>query len=411
MMPLTLFLLGCAAVYLGAVQSAFSSLMRLSLRIRAERADTSDLLEGYLEHPVRLFVPARLLLGLVIIVAAECVAVLAGAGTLQAFGVTLTAMVPFVLICEHMIPALVVRRSPQRLLETLLPSFAIITSPLRPLAHFVERCAGHRERSTATEETPPTGLALEPASDDSDADVLTEGQGRELLRSIVDFSDRLVREVMTPRPDIVAIRAEATLADLRVFFHEQEYSRIPVFRESLDNILGFVFVKDLIKRQDEPPTTPVTALMRPAYFVPETKRVPELLREFQRKQVQSAIVVDEYGGTAGLVSLEDLLEEIVGEIRDEYDVESEPFVEEGEHSFVISGRVNIDQVATRLGLQSEGAGFETFGGYLVTHLGRVPSVGETFEVDGLSVEVLEAEHRRIQRVRVRRRQPVVEEAS
>jgi magnesium and cobalt transporter len=138
--------------------------------------------------------------------------------------------------------------------------------------------------------------------------------------------------------------------------------------------------------------------------------VPELLKEFQRKQVQSAIVVDEYGGTAGLVTIEDLLEEIVGEIRDEYDVESEPFVEEDENTFLISGRVNIDQVAPRLGLQIDDEGFETFGGYLLTHLGRVPAVGETFEVDGISVEVLEAEHRRIQKVRVRRKQPVVEQA-
>lgn len=409
MMPLILFLLGCAGIYLGVIQSAFSSLMRLSLRIQAERADTSDLLERYLEHPLALFVPARLLVGLVIILSTECVAALIGAVTVRGFGLTFAAMIVYVLVIGHIVPALLVRNSPQRVLETLLPSFAAISAPLAPLTAFAERCASGRERQAPAEEPQPAGQ--DQASTDASADVLSEGQGRELLRSIVDFSDRLVREVMTPRPDIVAIRAEATLAELRTFFHEQEYSRIPVFRESLDNILGFVFVKDLIKRQDDPPTTPVTALMRPAYFVPETKRVPELLREFQRKQVQSAIVVDEYGGTAGLVSLEDLLEEIVGEIRDEYDVESEPFVEEGDQTFVISGRVNIDQVADRLGLQMEYEGFETFGGYLVTRLGRVPSVGETFEVDGLVVEVLEAEHRRIHRVRVRRRQPVVEEAS
>jgi magnesium and cobalt transporter len=119
--------------------------------------------------------------------------------------------------------------------------------------------------------------------------------------------------------------------------------------------------------------------------------------------------VDEYGGTAGLVSLEDLLEEIVGEIRDEYDVEAEPFVEEADNTFLISGRVNIDDVAHRLDLRVEAEGFETFGGYLLSHLGRVPTVGETFEVDGLLVEVLEAERRRIHKVRVRKRQPVATE--
>jgi CBS domain containing-hemolysin-like protein len=144
-------------------------------------------------------------------------------------------------------------------------------------------------------------------------------------------------------------------------------------------------------------------LVRPATFVPETKRVPEMLKEFQRKQVQIAIVVDEYGGTAGLVTIEDLLEEIVGEIRDEYDVETEPIVDEGQGVFVVSGKVDVDEVADRLGVDIEREGFETVGGYLLSHLGRVPGVGETFEVDDLTVEVLEAERRRIHKVRVRRK--------
>jgi magnesium and cobalt transporter len=146
--------------------------------------------------------------------------------------------------------------------------------------------------------------------------------------------------------------------------------------------------------------------MRPAYFVPETKRVPELLREFQRRQVQLAVVVDEYGGTAGLVSLEDLIEELVGEIRDEYDVETEPVVDQGDGSFVFSGKVGVDVMADRLAVEIEREGFETVGGYLLARLGRVPSVGEVLEIDGLDVEILEAERRRIHRVRARRRLPV-----
>ena len=151
-----------------------------------------------------------------------------------------------------------------------------------------------------------------------------------------------------------------------------------------------------------PDTRPMTPLIRPMTFVPETKRVPELLKEFQRKQVQIAIVVDEYGGTAGLVTLEDLLEEIVGEIRDEYDVESEPVLDEGNGVFVFSGKVDIDELAERLGVEIPREGFGTVGGYLLSHLGRVPAVGETFEVGGLRVQVLEAERRRVGRVRVQR---------
>ena len=142
--------------------------------------------------------------------------------------------------------------------------------------------------------------------------------------------------------------------------------------------------------------------MRPATFVPETKRVPELLKEFQRRQIQAAIVVDEYGGTAGLVTIEDMLEEIVGEIRDEYDVETEPIVDEGDGVFVFSGKVDIDDAAERLGVDIEREGFETVGGFIVTHLGPRAAPGETVDIGDVEVEVLEAERRRVHKVRLRR---------
>src|SRR5262249_9358356 len=149
--------------------------------------------------------------------------------------------------------------------------------------------------------------------DTAEQEGIIEGEERRLLQSIVDFGDTLVREVMTPRPDIVAIPETATIGDLRALFREQEYSRFPVYGESLDNIAGFVFIKDLVVL---PPAatdaSPIQPLVRPTVVVPETKRVPELLKQFQRQQTQIAIVVDEYGGTAGLVTIEDLLEEIVG---------------------------------------------------------------------------------------------------
>ena len=177
-------------------------------------------------------------------------------------------------------------------------------------------------------------------------------------------------------------------------------SRFPVYKDSLDNIAGFVFIKDLVALEAGDDSRPITPFVRPAVVVPETKRVPELLKQFQRQQTQCAIVVDEYGGTAGLVTIEDLLEEIVGEIRDEYDVEAEPIVDEGQGRFVVSGKVDIDEVAQRLNVHIEREGFETVGGYLLSHLGRVPAVGERFDVDGLSVEVLDAERRRITKVRI-----------
>ena len=207
-----------------------------------------------------------------------------------------------------------------------------------------------------------------------------------------------------PRPDIVAVHSETTLAELREICVEQQYSRLPVYREGLDDVLGFVFVKDLVALSGADGGERVTGrLLRPAYVVPEAKRVAALLKEFQRKQAQIAIVHDEYGGTAGLVTIEDLLEEIVGEIRDEYDVEAEPIVDEGGGSFVFSGTVGVDDMAERLGVEVERQGFETVGGYLLARLGRVPRVGETLAIEQVSVEVLDGEARRVHRVRMRRR--------
>jgi CBS domain containing-hemolysin-like protein len=408
MTPLAVFLLCVFAIYVGTVQAAFSAMMRLSRRIMAERAGRSDALGQYLEDPARLFIPARLLLALAVILVAELLARVTGVASLHQAGLLFAALLAFVVVCEHLLPWLIASRNPQQVLEVLLPSFGWFAAPLSPLTRGLRRMAARRDGTTPAEESEP---AATPAGGEPDTAAIAEGGEHQLLRSIVGFGDRLVREVMTPRPDIVAIQADASLADLRAFFREQEYSRIPVYKDDIDNILGFAFVKDLIKHAELPATAPVTEIMRPAFFVPETKRVPDLLREFQRHQVQSAIVVDEYGGTAGLVSLEDLIEEIVGEIRDEYDVETEPIAAEADDAFLVSGRVSVDQVTERLGIAIQGEGFETFGGYLLSRLGRVPQSGERFDLDDIQVEVLEADRRRILRVRVRRLAPVREEAS
>jgi putative hemolysin len=412
MIPLLLFLLAIAAVYVGTIETAFSALMRLSLRLMAERGGRDDRLGFYLEDPIQLFVPARLLLGIIFSLATMFIAILTGRTGFGSIGMLLVFVAIFILVCEHVLPLLIVRRNPERMLEVLLPPFDIAARSLHPLTGGLVRLIaadGRRDRTEpAVSNNVPVeaerGEAAPPESKEQQG--LIEGDERRLLQSIVDFGDTLVREVMTPRPDMVAIRADATYDELRALFREQEYSRIPVYKENLDNIVGFVFIKDLL-RLDAPESgqerlqPDLGRFIRPATFVPETKRVAEMLKEFQRKQVQIAIVVDEYGGTAGLVTIEDLLEEIVGEIRDEYDVETEPVVDEGQGSFVFSAKVNIDEVRDRLGVEIEPEGFETVGGYVLTRVGRVPAVGETFDIDGLQVEVLEAERRRIHKVRMR----------
>ena len=407
MIPLSVFLLACAAVYLGAIEAAFSALMRLSLRLEAERSNRPGELGTYLDDPLLLFVPVRLLLGLVTGTATALLARLIGIEDAHTLPSLVFALAAFVLVFELFVPLVIVGRDPERVLEVLLPTFAPLGRALGPMTRWIARSVSTM-RLAGPPQTPDE--AAEDANDAAKAYIdtaehegLIEGEERRLLQSIVDFGDALVREVMTPRPDVVAIRDTATVGDVRALFREQEYSRFPVYKDSLDNIAGFVFVKDLVVLSTTDDTRLVATLLRPAVFVPETKRVPELLKQFQRHQTQCAIVVDEYGGTAGLVTIEDLLEEIVGEIRDEYDVESEPIVDEGHDRFVFSGKVNIGEVMQRLDVDIEREGFETVGGYLLARLGRVPSIGETFEVDGLTVEVLEAERRRINKVRMWRR--------
>jgi putative hemolysin len=396
MIPLAVFLVASAIAYLAVVETAFGLLMRLPERLEAERESGSDGLTAYLEDPLKFFVPARLLRGLLLILAVVLIAQPIGTGWGPGLMVFLLST-GLVLVAAHLVPALVVRRAPERLLATLLPPFTAIANVVTPFTSLIVGwlgpVEGHAPKANGNGSPSPTQQSEGAA---------TAEDGR-LLRSVVDFGDTLVREVMTPRPDVVAIRGDATIDELRALVREQEYSRLPVFRENLDNIVGLVVVKDLIQLQEPMSgSDPITKIMRPAAFVPETKRVADLLREFQQKRFQQAMVVDEYGGIAGLVTVEDLVEELVGEIRDEYDLEAEPIVQEPDGAFVFSAKVAIEEMTDRLGITIEEQGFETVGGYVLTRAGRVPAAGETFTADGLSIEVLEAERRRIHKIRVRR---------
>ena len=397
MTPLLLFLLACAAVYVGTVQAAFSLLMRLPLRLNAERHGRQGMLGDYLDEPVRLFAPASLLQAVTVLLAAILSLRLAGDAGIGRW-LVLAGLVLLVPVCTWVVPLLVVRRHPERVLGALLPSFHAVARVLQPLTGaMLERLAGGGDKQAAGGAAAAAGRDGEPQS------AADERHERELLHSVVEFGDTRVREVMTPRPDVVAVRADATLSELRALFVERQYSRLPVYEEDLDHVLGFVFVKDLVPLSDAPAAERIISrLLRPAHVVPETRRVATLLKEFQRQRVQIAVVHDEYGGTAGLVTLEDLIEEIVGEIRDEYDVEAEPIVDEGGGSFVFSGTVPVDDMAERLDVAVERQGFETVAGYLLSRLGRVPRVGETLDVDQVTVEILDGEARRVQRVRMRR---------
>ena len=416
MIPLELFLLGIAAIYLGALEAAFSALMRLSLRLAAEGSDRPDALGEYLDEPLLLFIPIRLLLSLVTAGATALFADVIGVDGAHKVTLVVGSAGIFIVICELLVPLLLVGRNPARALDLLVPTFVPVARALRPFARWIARHMVTRGPSVPLAGDPETddestADAAAPAGNGAHPEEAIGEEERRLLQSIVDFGATLVREVMTPRPDIVAIAESASVGDLRALFREQEYSRFPVFKDSLDNIAGFVFIKDLVALGAHDDTGPIKPLIRSAVVVPETKLVPELLKQFQEQQTQCAIVVDEYGGTAGLVTFEDLVEEIVGEIKDEYDVESALVVDEGHGRFVFSGKTDIDAVIERLDVDIEREGFETVGGYLLARIGRVPTVGERFEIDGLDVEVLDAERRRITKVRIRKHEPAAEETT
>jgi putative hemolysin len=228
-----------------------------------------------------------------------------------------------------------------------------------------------------------------------------EEDEREMIASVIELGEQPVREIMVPRIDIVAAPKTATVREVLDRIVESGHSRIPIFDSTIDNITGLVYAKDLLRfLRDGSQSAPVEPLAREPSFVPETKKVDDLLHEMQQSRVHVAIVVDEYGGTAGLISIEDLIEEIVGEIRDEYDVEESMIEEVSDNEALFDARVSIRDVNDTLDLDIEDEDFDTLGGLLYHELGKVPNVGDEVRVDGAVVSVLSTTGRRVRKVRV-----------
>ncbi|HSE97466.1 MAG TPA: hemolysin family protein, partial [Blastocatellia bacterium] len=232
--------------------------------------------------------------------------------------------------------------------------------------------------------------------------IIEESEG-ELIQSIIEFSDRLVGEVMRPRPQIVAIEIGSTVSDARRLIIESKYSRIPVYRDQIDNVEGIVYVRDLLAYCEEGKTSvPLTVCMRPAYFVPESKSIAKLLEEMQKAKVQIAMVIDEYGGVAGLVTIEDIIEEILGEIEDEDRVVTAEEIQQAEDgSYIVDGSAEIRKVELLYDKEVEADDFTTVAGLIINELGHMPMVGEKLEFKGLQFEVLDADNKRVNRVRLR----------
>lgn len=230
---------------------------------------------------------------------------------------------------------------------------------------------------------------------------LINEEENEMIRSIFALRDTVVREIMVPRTDMASISVDATFRDVLNSIIECGHSRIPVFDGTIDNVIGLVYAKDLLKYWGmEESAVVLRKILRAPYFIPETKNLEELLHEFKKKRIHIAIVIDEYGGTSGLVTIEDLLEQIVGDIQDEYDLEEEWLVEGDDGAAVVDARLPIEELEEHFGIEIEREKFDTVGGLIFHLTGRIPSEGEEVETGPIRLTVLEADARKIKKVRI-----------
>jgi putative hemolysin len=299
--------------------------------------------------------------------------------------------------------ALVPEDTGEVVLKALLPfsrfAYYLFFPLLWPLRKLLERLSKAEEEE---EEEEVTDEEVQAYIDVGEEEGIIEASEGRLLQSIVDFGDRLAHEIMTPRIDVDAFDARKPMDELAKLFSESKYARIPIYEQSIDQITGIVHIKDVFDTIIRGDQKSVSELARPPYFVSETKKVSELLREFQSEHLQIAVVVDEYGGTAGIITTEDIIEEIVGEIADEHEDEEATIVDLGDDTWLVSGLLRVEDLEEKLDAKLSGEDYETVAGMIFTTLGRVPATGRVVPKNGWLFEIERADRRRIYRVKVRR---------
>ena len=311
----------------------------------------------------------------------------------------------------YALPQLLYRRTSARWLLPLVPllrALAWIARPCDALLEFFQSLIDLTDDTSEAEDMPTQAENIEALISAGTEEGLIEEEDRKLIQSVVEFGDKVVREVMTPRPNIVAIPADSTLEQLRQLVINEQYSRIPVYENNIDQVIGFVHVRDMFElEEDEREHHVVRELIRPLSFVPETKPVSDLMRQMQQESTHMVMVVDEYGNTAGLATMEDLLEVIIGEIRDEHEPDSD-VIEDGRGGYIVSGSFDLDRIGDLLETfrREEDIESTTVGGLVSEWLGRVPKAGETVDRDGIRIEVLASDELRVAQVRLSKSQTV-----
>jgi CBS domain containing-hemolysin-like protein len=311
------------------------------------------------------------------------------------------------------LPQLLYRRTSGHWLLPLVPLLrfcALIARPCVAMLTFFQSLIDLTDDARPAAEEPTSAENIDALISAGTEEGLIEEQDRKLIQSVVEFGDKVVREVMTPRPNIVAITADATLEQLRQLVITEQYSRIPVYEQTIDQVIGFIHVRDMFEMlEEEREHGTVRQLVRTIRVVPETKPVSVLMRQMQQEGSHMVIVVDEYGNTAGLATMEDLLEVIIGEIRDEHEPESD-VTDDGRGGFIVSGSFDLDRISDLVeGFhREEEIESTTVGGLVSEWLGRVPKAGESIDRDGVRLEVLVSDGLRVGQVRIGKSQTVAQ---
>jgi magnesium and cobalt exporter, CNNM family len=381
-----------------------------SLRLRARELPSLQFFRETLEGRLGMETEAGALafslvkhIGLAVIGCVTLALTTLNAGLPEALAAACLLVALYVVMGIHLVPQIVYRKSSGRGLAPLIPLFRAMALLVRPLTWglgFLQSLfdLGGEPRP---EEEPTPEEHIDALITAGEEEGIIEKGDRELIQSVVAFGDKTVREVMTPRPRVVAIQQEASLEELRELVIHEQFSRIPAYEGSIDQITGFVHVRDMFELDDEERARrKVRDIVRPIRAVPESKPVNDLLKEMQEEGAHMAVVIDEYGSTAGIVTMEDMVEEIVGEIHDEHEPDRD-FHEEPDGSFVVSGSFDLGRLSDLLDFHAqEDTESTTVGGLITEWLGHVPAAGEEAERDGISIKVLAANHLRVDQVRV-----------
>jgi len=325
---------------------------------------------------------------------------------LEAAGTSLLAM----LVATYFVPFLLYRRTKGRWLKRWLPVIRLLAALASPLSGLVTMFQSLMLEldSGANGEThaPDSAENIDALISAGEEEGILAGEDSKLIQSVVAFGDKSIREVMTPRPNIVAISADRSVEDLRQLVIHEQFSRVPVYQDSIDHIIGFIHVRDIFELSpEERQTKQLKDLMRPIPHVPETKPGSDVLRDMQRDGSHMVVVVDEYGNTAGLATMEDLVEEILGEIRDEHEPDRD-VRQEADHVFIAPGSLDLDRLRDLFNFRPDvDTESTTVGGLVTEWLGHVPRVGETAENGGIRIEVLAGNEWRVEEVRISRVEP------